>query len=173
MNRTVPRKPASNEKFGPICPVFGPFFVGTARPGSRGVPRPIIEASKAHPTGTGVRATEAHGEKHPPMRKYLALPLLAGLALTLAGCELTKTVSADAVEQQIVAKFGPPFDDGGIGPATAECPEDLKGEVGATINCTVRDGKGGTYPLTVTVTSVDGDQVRFSMKEPPQPKGAE
>ncbi|WP_067795869.1 DUF4333 domain-containing protein [Actinomadura formosensis] len=107
------------------------------------------------------------------MRKFLLVSaLLGGLALTTAGCELTKTVSAGTVEKEIVAKFGPPFDDGGIGPATAECPEDLKGEVGATVQCTVKDGKGGTYPLTVTVTSVEGDQVRFTMKEPPQPKGA-
>ncbi|QKW36529.1 DUF4333 domain-containing protein [Actinomadura sp. NAK00032] len=108
------------------------------------------------------------------MRKYLAVPAIIGaLALTTAACEVTKTVSADAVEEQIVAKFGPPFDDGGIGPATADCPQDLRGEVGTTIECVVHDAKGGAYPLTVTVTAVEGDQVRFSMKEPPQPKGAE
>ncbi|MEU8799872.1 DUF4333 domain-containing protein [Spirillospora sp. NPDC048819] len=110
------------------------------------------------------------------MRKFLLVPaLLGGLVLATTACEVnagvTKTVSADKVEEQIVAKFGPPFDDGGIGPATADCGEDLKGEVGAAISCTVKDGNGRDYPLTVTVTSVDGDQVRFSMEEPPQPKG--
>ncbi|MFB4310034.1 DUF4333 domain-containing protein [Actinomadura sp. GTD37] len=108
------------------------------------------------------------------MRKFLAVPALLGaLALTTAACEVTKTVSAADVEEQIVAKFSGPFDDGGIGPATAECPEDLKGKIGTVIECTVRDAKGGTYPLIVTVTSVEGDQVRFNMKEPPQPKGGE
>lgn len=114
------------------------------------------------------------------MRKFLLVPALLGaLALATTACEVEKsisigkTVSAGTVEEQIVAKFGPPFDDGGIGPATAECPEDLKGEVGATIECTVKDANGRDYPLTVTVTAVEGDQVRFSMREPPQPKGAE
>jgi predicted small secreted protein len=114
------------------------------------------------------------------MRKFLLMPALLGaLALTTTACEVNKsisigkTVSAAKVEEQIVAKFSQPFDDGGIGPATAECPEDLKGEVGVTIECTVRDGNGRDYPLIVTVTAVEGDQVRFNMKEPPQPKGAE
>ena len=108
------------------------------------------------------------------MRTFLAVPALLGaLALTTAACEVTKTVSAANVEEQIIAKFSGPFDDGGIGPATAECPDDLTGEVGATIECTVRDATGRGYPLIVTVTSVDGDQVRFNMKEPPQPKGGE
>ncbi|NKZ04073.1 DUF4333 domain-containing protein [Actinomadura latina] len=115
------------------------------------------------------------------MRKFLLMPALLGaLALATTACEVnksvsigTKTVSAAKVENQIVAKFSQPFDDGGIGPATAECPADLKGEVGATIECTVQDGNGRDYPLIVTVTSVEGDQVRFTMKEPPQPKGAE
>ncbi|TDC97443.1 DUF4333 domain-containing protein [Actinomadura sp. 7K507] len=104
------------------------------------------------------------------MRKFLVLPvLLGGLVLATAGCEVStavsKTVSADKVEEQLDAKFGPPFDDAGIGPATSECPESLKGEVGATLECTVRDATGRTYPMVVTVTSVDGDQVNFNMKE--------
>ncbi|MFG2090003.1 MULTISPECIES: DUF4333 domain-containing protein [unclassified Spirillospora] len=110
------------------------------------------------------------------MRKFLLVPALFGaLVLATTACEVnagvTKTVSAEKVEEQIVAKFGPPFDDGGIGPATAECGEDLKGEVGTTIECTVKDGNDRAYPVIITVTSVDGDQVRFNMKEPPQPKG--
>ncbi|TDC60980.1 DUF4333 domain-containing protein [Actinomadura sp. GC306] len=101
-----------------------------------------------------------------PMRKFLVLPvLLGGLVLATAGCEVTKTVSAAKVEEQLDAKFSPPFDDAGIGPATSECPESLKGEVGATLECTVRDATGREYRMIVTVTSVEGDQVNFTMKE--------
>ncbi|TDB93254.1 DUF4333 domain-containing protein [Actinomadura sp. 7K534] len=100
------------------------------------------------------------------MRKFLVLPvLIGGLVLSVAGCEVTKTVSAAKVEEQLDAKFGPPFDDAGIGPATSECPESLKGEVGATLECTVRDATGREYRMIVTVTSVEGDQVNFTMKE--------
>ncbi|MGP4028577.1 DUF4333 domain-containing protein [Actinomadura sp. 3N407] len=100
------------------------------------------------------------------MRKFLVLPaLLGGLVLATAGCEVSGTVSADQVEEQLNAKFSPPFDDAGIGPATSDCPEDLTGEVGATLECTVHDATGRPYPMIVTVTSVDGDQVNFTMKE--------
>ncbi|XRQ15606.1 DUF4333 domain-containing protein [Actinomadura welshii] len=100
------------------------------------------------------------------MRKFLFLPvLLGGLVLATAGCEVSRTVSADKVEEQLNAKFGPPFDDAGIGPATSECPDSLKGEVGATLECTVRDATGRPYRMVVTVTSVEGDQVNFTMKE--------
>ncbi|MBD2893919.1 DUF4333 domain-containing protein [Actinomadura nitritigenes] len=99
------------------------------------------------------------------MRKFLIVPVLAGgLALAAAGCQVEKTVGSGTVEKQIDAKFGPMYQAAGLGPAKASCPGDLKGKVGTTLDCTVRDGKGGSHRLTVTVTSVKGSEVHFSMR---------
>ncbi len=48
------------------------------------------------------------------------------------------------------------------------CPEDLPAEVGATIRCEVT-GTGPTYGATVTVTSVDGDDVQWDIKVDEEP----
>ena len=44
------------------------------------------------------------------------------------------------------------------------CPDDLKGTVGATMDCQLT-AKGQTYPVKVTVTSIDGDQAKFDILE--------
>ncbi|MBW8483320.1 DUF4333 domain-containing protein [Actinomadura parmotrematis] len=85
------------------------------------------------------------------MRKFLVVPALLGAAaFAAAGCQIgDKTVSHDKVEQQINAKLG----------LSASCPDDLKGKVGASVTCTA-----GNRTVTVTVTSVEGDTVKFDMK---------
>lgn len=99
------------------------------------------------------------------MRKFLIVPVLVGgLAAAAAGCQVEKTVGSGTVEKQIDAKLGPMYQAAGLGPAKASCPGDLKGKVGTTLDCTVRDGKGGSHRLRVTVTSVKGSEVHFSMR---------
>ncbi|MQY08593.1 DUF4333 domain-containing protein [Actinomadura macrotermitis] len=85
------------------------------------------------------------------MRKLLVLPVLtAAVAFAAAGCQIGgKTVEKDKVEQQINDKLG----------LSASCPQDLKGEVGAKLEC-----KAGARTVTVTVTSVEGSQVKFNMQ---------
>jgi hypothetical protein len=48
------------------------------------------------------------------------------------------------------------------------CPDNLKGVVGATLRCQLSDG-GKNYGVTVTVTSVDGNDVEFDIKRDDQP----
>ncbi|HLS79271.1 MAG TPA: DUF4333 domain-containing protein [Nocardia sp.] len=88
---------------------------------------------------------------------------LAGLAL--AGCSVsigstTPTVKeADlerSVAQTLESQLGQPSDE-------IDCPDDLKGEVGAVLDCTLTvDGQ--TSGLTVTVTSVEGDTVNYDVE---------
>jgi hypothetical protein len=48
------------------------------------------------------------------------------------------------------------------------CPSDLKGVVGTTLRCTLTDS-GETYGVGVTVTKVEGDDVKFDTKVDDKP----
>jgi hypothetical protein len=56
----------------------------------------------------------------------------------------------------------------GRAPDSVTCPEDLKGEVGVTERCELKDGPD-TYGVTVTVTAVDGADVKFDFKVDEKP----
>lgn len=88
------------------------------------------------------------------LRVLLALCLVA-LAACSAG---SASVSADDVaaqaEEQFTAQF--PVD-------SVDCPEDLPGEVGATVTC-VLVSEGTSFEMTAEVTSVEGSEVDFSLE---------
>lgn len=54
-------------------------------------------------------------------------------------------------------------------PESVTCPEDLTAKVDATTTCTLSDS-GETYGVKVTVTSVDGSDVKFDIKVDDEPK---
>lgn len=96
------------------------------------------------------------------IRKLLAGGAAALAALmTLSGCSTTLTVDDERVEEQIRSNLGPqlpaPIDE-------VDCPEDLKGEVGQKIVCTITV-QGQQRQIDVTVTSVEGSNVNFEMRE--------
>ncbi|MET7769845.1 DUF4333 domain-containing protein [Nocardia sp. NPDC005366] len=91
----------------------------------------------------------------------IALPLLA---CALAACsvsigsdpkigeaELEKSVKQTLTEQV------------GQEPDGIDCPGDLKGTVGTTMRCTLSAG-GDQLGLTVTVTSVENDTVKYDVE---------
>jgi hypothetical protein len=97
-------------------------------------------------------------------RLLLAVPLLAlGLAGCGAGVLGASTVeegAADALEEQV-----------GVRPEVS-CPDDLAAEVGATTQCTLTAGDDPTeYPVTVTVTSIEGDSANFDVEVGDAPAG--
>ena len=97
-------------------------------------------------------------------RLLLAAPLLA---LALAGCgagtlgaSTVEEGAADALEEQV-----------GIRPEVS-CPDDLEAEVGASMQCTLTAGDDPTeYPVTVTVSSVEGDTANFDVEVGDAPVG--
>ena len=68
-------------------------------------------------------------------------------------------VSANDVENQISAKM---VGANGQKADSVVCPQDLKADVGAQINCAMQMGSK-TNTVNVTVSSVKGDQVKFDM----------
>lgn len=100
------------------------------------------------------------------MRKTLAAAGGA-IALTalLAGCS-AGSVSADEAatlaEDQLEEQVGQRPD--------ITCPEDLPAEEGASIECELSDDSmEETYGVTLTVTSVDGNNVNFDIKVAEEP----
>ena len=81
----------------------------------------------------------------------------AGTSVSVDKNELAKEISAQ-LEKQV-----------GRAPESVECPDNLKGEVGATTRCMLHDS-GETYGVDVNVTKVDGTDVKFDLKVDDQPQ---
>lgn len=64
---------------------------------------------------------------------------------------------ATTVAEKLAATTGQPTPD-------ITCPEDLVGKVGNTTRCTLTADDGSTLGVSVTVSSVDGDQIDFDFK---------
>jgi hypothetical protein len=79
--------------------------------------------------------------------------------------DIVETVNKDDVAKQISNQLGQQF---GRTPDVT-CPNDLKGDVGATTRCQLTD-QGSTYGVTVTVTSSEGGDVKFDFKVDEQPE---
>ena len=83
------------------------------------------------------------------------------MTVSFAGCSSgPKVVPKSDVANQISAKLS----DASGKPDSVTCPDDLKGTVGSTLDCQLT-AKGQTYPVKVTVTSIDGDQAKFDILE--------
>ena len=80
----------------------------------------------------------------------LAAALAAVAALTACG----KVATDDSVEEQIKSQ---------LGTDSSDCPTDLKGEQGQSIVCKATKG-GEAFDVKVTVTSVSGDTINFSIE---------
>jgi hypothetical protein len=84
------------------------------------------------------------------------------LALSLgatAGCGASLVAEAELEEQAASALEAL----GGERPEI-DCPGDLEAEVGAKIQCTLTAPDGTTLGATITITSVDGDDVLFEVE---------
>lgn len=82
----------------------------------------------------------------------------------------TPSLSATEVEQKATAALaegqGVPLDE----MPPIECPSDLPAEVGASIVCVIGDAAvGNTYDVTITVETVEGDDVSFDIRVADEP----
>lgn len=84
---------------------------------------------------------------------------LAGTAL-LASCSSTPAVSQSQVEDKISSGLEEQV---GQKPDSVDCPGDLEGKVGASMDCTLTAGSD-TLGVTVKVNEVDGDNVNFDFE---------
>jgi hypothetical protein len=102
-------------------------------------------------------------------RSIVRTSLVSGAAAILVasagGCSFSTTtshsVSKGDVANQISTKM---TDAAGNKPSSVTCPNDLDAKVGSQVNCTMKV-KDQTYGINVTVTSVNGSDVKFDMVE--------
>lgn len=99
-------------------------------------------------------------------RTLLALAAAPALALSVSACG-AGSVDGDEVEDQAESQLEQQF---GIRP-DIDCEDDLPAEEGATITCGLTvDGEDGTYDVTVTTRSVDGDTANFDIEVADTPR---
>lgn len=106
------------------------------------------------------------------MRKP-AIVTVALSAVLLTACTVsvdTPSLSAAEVEEKAIAALaesqGIPLEE----MPPLECPSDLPAEVGASIVCVIGDpALGNTYAVTITVETVEGDDVGFDIQVADQP----
>jgi hypothetical protein len=96
------------------------------------------------------------------------LTMLAAAPLLLVGLSacgasvLTADTVAESAEDALEEQFGVRPD--------ISCPEDLEAEVGAEGRCVLSAGDDpAEYGVTVTVTSVDGEDAKFDVQVDEQP----
>ncbi len=105
------------------------------------------------------------------MRRAIRCPVsLAALTATAAACSFSAgtgvSVDKDELAKAIAAQY---FEQVGRAPESVECPDDLEGDVGATMRCTL-DADGLTYGVEVNVTEVKGTDVIFDLALDDQPQ---
>jgi hypothetical protein len=103
---------------------------------------------------------------HSIVRTLLISGAAAGLMAGAGACSCSIGSSSHAVgksdvAQQITSKL---TDAAGNKPESVTCPSDLEAKVGAQLNCTMKV-KNQTFNVNVTVTSVNGNDVKFDMVE--------
>ncbi|MGZ6807688.1 MAG: DUF4333 domain-containing protein [Mycobacteriaceae bacterium] len=85
---------------------------------------------------------------------------VAGVVTAVVVAGSNTAVPHSAVESEISDQIQA---SGDSRPDSVSCPKSLKAEVGASMDCTVTSD-GNSFPVTVTVTSVEGDTAHFSIK---------
>ncbi|MEY3734912.1 MAG: hypothetical protein RL347_2271 [Actinomycetota bacterium] len=101
------------------------------------------------------------------MKPSTIVPATA-IALLVSACTVsvgTPSLSSSEVEQQateaLAESEGIPLEE----MPPLECPSDLRAEVGASIVCVIGDpALGNTYDVTITVETVEGDNVGFDIQ---------
>ena len=93
-------------------------------------------------------------------RTALVSCAVTGIIANVGGCTTTQKLPKNDVANQISSKLS----DASGKPDEVSCPDDLKPTVGATLECQLK-AKGQTYPVKVTVTSIEGNQAKFDIVE--------
>lgn len=87
--------------------------------------------------------------------------LLAGCSASVDAGKSEPKMSAEKlatlVSEKLASTTGKPKPD-------ISCPEDVVGKVGNTTRCKLTADDGSTLGVTVTVTSVDGNQINFDFE---------
>jgi hypothetical protein len=96
------------------------------------------------------------------VRASAVISALAALGLAGAGCSTEKVVDKKDVQNTVSSNLEKNL---GQKPDSVTCPSDLKGKVGATLDCQAKTA-GVSFTVSLKVTSVDGDTVHYDVNYP-------
>lgn len=99
-----------------------------------------------------------------PRRRLFALSVVT-LVLGATACGSGSASSAD-LESEVSAQLEALV---GQAPDSVSCPDELPAEVGSEVRCTLTSDET-TFGLTVTATSVEGDEVLFDIVVDDEPQ---
>jgi hypothetical protein len=100
------------------------------------------------------------------MRKTVVAAVAgAAAALFLGACSSESAVAKDDLAGEVSKQLA---SGAGHAPESLTCPEDLPAKVGSTTTCKLSDS-GENYGVKVTVTKVDGSDVKFDIKVDDEP----
>lgn len=88
------------------------------------------------------------------------LTALLVLALAVTGCSGDPVLKEASLESSVKDTLAKQV---GQTPDSIDCPGDLTGKTGTTMRCTLKAG-GDELGLTVTVTGVEGNTVKYDIK---------
>jgi hypothetical protein len=98
------------------------------------------------------------------LTRITGLALVVALALTVAACGGTDTISKDDVAKKVQPEFDKLAQDAGQEKfPEITCEDDLKAEEGSSTRCSAT-GPDGTLGITVTVSSVEDGNAKLSFK---------
>lgn len=106
--------------------------------------------------------------------KKMMIVSAAVVAVLVSACSVsvgTSSLSATEVEEKATAALaesqGIPLEE----MPPLDCPSDLTAEVGASIVCVIGDpAQGNTYDVTITVETVEGEDVGFDIQVADAPR---
>ncbi|ULE32298.1 DUF4333 domain-containing protein [Mycobacterium sp. IDR2000157661] len=99
--------------------------------------------------------------------QLIRMALVSSAAAVMVGCSSgTPTVDREDLAGEINKRLEQQV---GRAPDSVTCPQNLRGEVGNTERCELKDGDD-TYGVTVTVTKVEGTDVSFDFKVDDRPQ---
>ena len=100
------------------------------------------------------------------MTKSIAAVVGVAAAILLGACSSESSVDKADLAKEVSKQLG---SGAGHEPESLTCPEDLTAKVGTSTTCSLSDS-GETYGVNVTVTKVEGSDVKFDIKVDDEPK---
>jgi uncharacterized protein DUF4333 len=100
------------------------------------------------------------------MRAGIVAVASLGLLVAVTGCSSDKAVEKDKLQSTVKSTLEKKVGQKAKG---VTCPDDLKAKVGTKTRCTLEAMDGTKFGVNVTVTSVDGNDVKYDIKVDDQP----
>jgi Domain of unknown function (DUF4333) len=105
------------------------------------------------------------------MRRLFGTAVWAAAAVaSAAACSFSVGTSAAVDKKNLAKEISAQYKNQvGRAPESVECPDDLKGEVGAMTRC-ILTVEGERYGVNINVTKVEGSDVEFDLKVDAKPQ---